>query len=72
MTQNHGAETTRSLQEALDFASWDINHWTACLPFVSRDTSNPTGTEPESQCGNILAYLKPMYNGFKIYFSAKY
>jgi MULE transposase domain len=70
--QNHGAATTRSLQEALDSASWNMNHWTACLPFVTRDTSNPTGTEPESQCGNILEYLKPMYKGFKIYFSAKY
>ena len=42
--QNHGAATTRSLQEALDSVSWDMSHWTACLPFVTRGTSNATGT----------------------------
>ena len=71
------AELTRSLQEALDAASQDLNKWTADLPFVVRNSSHQlpgvaANVRSEGICDNILEYLKPMYKGYKIYFSAKY
>ena len=70
------AEVTRSLQNALDAASWDLKQWTASLPFIVRNpTDLPGGAAnfaTEGLCHNILEYLKPMYKGYKIYFSSKY
>ena len=65
------AEVTRSLQEALDAASWDLKHWTAVLPFTIRNTMGNVVFE-ESRHEKLLEYLKPMYKGHKIYFGAKY
>jgi hypothetical protein len=66
---NHSA-MTRSLQEALDDALWDLRHWKAALSFVIRNAFLGNAVS-ESPCKNILEYLKPMYKGFKIYLNTK-
>lgn len=69
---------TRNLQHASDVASLELKEWTAVLPFITRsEAMYPMGSPDmsiaqDSPCDNILEYVKPMYKGHKIYFSAKY
>ena len=74
--QTSQAAVTKSLQVALDGASKDLKHWRAVIPFLIRASHAPGSLlnvpSDSHECEDILEYLRPMYKGYKIYFSDKY
>ena len=54
----------------------DLKHWKAALPFPlkmpSHSTTPAIGVSDTHPCEDILKYVKPLYEGYKIYFSEKY
>ncbi|KAI2506872.1 hypothetical protein MHU86_7557 [Fragilaria crotonensis] len=54
----------------------DLKHWRAVIPFLIRASHAPGSLlnvpSDSHECEDILEYLRPMYKGYKIYFSDKY
>jgi hypothetical protein len=63
---------TRTLiQDALEAASWELNHWTSILPF-NTSSLDSSGAFVDSEIPDLLEFVKPMYRGQKVYFAGKY